>query len=445
MSIDFLLETFRANKENEAIAWKGKTYTYDFLLTAIQGWRDALLMENILPGDVVALEADFSPNSMALMLTLIEHNCVIVPLTESVKSQKEEFCRIAQVEMVISLDQEDKASFHLIDNAVSHEILLSLKNKNRPGLVLFSSGSTGKCKAAVHDFIPILEKFKVKRHSKRMMTFLLFDHIGGVNTLLYTLSNAGLVVTVQERIPEAVCKAIQEFKVEILPVSPTFINLLLLSESYKSYDISSLEMVTYGTEPMPESTLKAFHTLFPEIRLLQTYGLSEVGILRSKSKSSDSLWVKIGGEGFETRVVNGMLEIKSNSAMLGYLNAPSPFTEDGWFMTKDLVEVDGEYYKILGRATEIINVGGQKVYPSEVESVILEMDGVMDCAVKGEPNSITGQIVSARVLLSTEEKSTEFKKRMRLFCKEKLPTFKIPQKIILEKDSFHSGRFKKMR
>jgi len=67
--------------------------------------------------------------------------------------------------------------------------------------------------------------------------------------------------------------------VQLLPTSPTFINLLLVSGAHRRHDLSSLEMVTYGTEVMPESTLKGFHELFPKIRLLQTYGLSEVGIL----------------------------------------------------------------------------------------------------------------------------------------------------------------------
>lgn len=75
---------------------------------------------------------------------------------------------------------------------------------------------------------------------------------------------------------------------------------------------------------MPESTLQRFHALLPNVKLQQTYRLSEVGILRSKSKSSDSLWVKIGGEGFETRIVNGLLEIKAKSAVRGYLNAETP-------------------------------------------------------------------------------------------------------------------------
>jgi acyl-CoA synthetase (AMP-forming)/AMP-acid ligase II len=233
--------------------------------------------------------------------------------------------------------------------------------------------------------------------------------------------------------------------VQLLPTSPTFLNLILVSEAYKRYDLASLETVTYGTEVMPESTLRRFHELFPRVRLLQTYGLSEVGILRSKSKSSDSLWVKVGGEGFETRVVDGMLEIKAKSAMLGYLNAPSPFTADGWFKTGDAVEVDGEYIKILGRKSELINVGGEKVYPAEVESVLQTMDGVLEVAVRGEPHPMTGQIVTATVRLATAEALPEFRQRMRAFCQDKLARYKIPQKIVITAEAVHSERFKKMR
>src|SRR5690606_14521139 len=146
-----------------------------------------------------------------------------------------------------------------------------------------------------------------------------------------------------------------------LPTTQTFLNLTLLGKAWEGLDLSSLQLITYGTEPMPEATLKAVHERFPEVQLLQTYGLSELGILRSKSRSSDSLWVKVGGEGFETRIVDGLLEIKAQSAMLGYLNAPSPFTPDGWFRTGDAVEVDGEWLRILGRKSEMINVGGEKV------------------------------------------------------------------------------------
>jgi len=445
MYTDFLIDVFNKNAQEDALIWKDDSYTYHWLLDSLDDWRKRLAEEQIANSAVVSIEADFSPSAVCLMLALIEKNCVIVPLTTSVDANKPEFREIAQIELIIKIDDKEKVTFTNSGVQATQELIKELKNKEHPGLVLFSSGSTGKSKAAIHDMVPMLEKFKVPRNSMRSITFLLFDHIGGFNTLLYNLSNAGCTITVQDRRPETICAAIDKHKVELLPTTPTFINLLLVSEAYKNYALTSLQLVTYGTEVMPESTLKRFHQLFPDKKLLQTYGLSEVGILRSKSKSSDSLWVKVGGEGFETRVIDGMLEIKAKSAMLGYLNAPSPFTEDGWFITGDAVEVDGEYIRILGRKSEIINVGGEKVYPAEVESVIQRMDGVEDIAVMSESNPITGQIVKAKVKLSTDETLREFRKRMREYCKDKLTKFKVPQKVELITETLHGDRFKKMR
>jgi acyl-CoA synthetase (AMP-forming)/AMP-acid ligase II len=311
--------------------------------------------------------------------------------------------------------------------------------------VLFSSGSTGRSKAALHNFAHLLEKFKVQRQRLCTLTFLLLDHIGGINTLLYSLSNGGVVVSVRTRDPEVVCRAIEKYRVELLPTSPTFLNLLLISEAFQRHDLASLKLVTYGTEVMPESTLTRVHELLPNVRLQQTYGLSELGILRSKSKDSGSLWVKVGGEGFETKVVDGILWVRAQSAMLGYLNAPSPFDAEGWMNTGDMVEVDGEYIRILGRQSEIVNVGGQKVYPAEVESVLLQMDNVKDVVVVGEKNPITGQIVTARVNLFAPEDLQTFKKRLRVFCRDRLPSFKIPAKIEIAGREQFNARYKRMR
>ena len=445
MYIDFLLDVFRRNMEKDAIIWRDQAFSYGWLTKAIGRWTNRLKQEVVEPGAVVSLEADYSPNAVALMLALVERGCVIVPLTASVEKQKAKFREIAQVEIIIDVGEDDQARFKKTGVTARHAILETLKEKCHPGLILFSSGSTGRHKAIAHDYVALLEKFKVPRHSLRSITFLFFDHGGGINTLFYNLSNAGCVIAVADRSPDAVCAAIEKHRAQLLPTSPTFINLLLLSEAYKRYDLSSLQLVTYGTEVMPESTLKRFHELFPDVGLLQTYGLTEVGALRTKSRAVDSLWVKVGGEGYETRVADGMLEIKAKSAMLGYLNAESPFTKDGWLKTGDAVEVDGEYIRILGRQSEVINVGGEKVYPAEVESVLQLMDGVEDVAVSAEPNSIAGQIVTARVKLTTGEKVSDFRRRMHTFCRDRLPKFKIPPKVVLVDQAMHGERFKKIR
>jgi len=408
-------------------------------------WTIKLKEEEIHPGKLVALIGDFSPECISLLLALVQNENIIIPLNNSANVDYSEKLSIAQAEEIIRVDEQDRVSFEKTDVEANHDFYTSLHKKQAPGLVLFTSGTSGVPKGAVHDFSKLLEKFKTPRKALKTVNFLLFDHWGGLNTLFHTLSNAGVVLATKDRSPDAICAFIEKHKIELLPASPTFFNLLFMSKAYERYDLSSLKIITYGTEPMPENTLKRLKQLFPEVKLQQTYGLIELGVLRSKSKSDDSLWVKVGGEGFDTRVVDGMLQIKADSAMLGYLNAKSPFTEDGWFMTGDSVEVDGEWMKILGRKSELINVGGEKVYPQEVENILLEMENVREVTVYGEKNPIVGNIVCVRITLKEEEDRKELVTRMKQFCKGRMPSYMVPVKIkVMENDQFNE-RYKKIR
>jgi acyl-CoA synthetase (AMP-forming)/AMP-acid ligase II len=155
--------------------------------------------------------------------------------------------------------------------------------------------------------------------------------------------------------------------------------------------------------------------------------------------------VRLGGEGFEVKVVDGTLRVRARSAMLGYLNAPSPFDADGWLDTGDEVEQDGELFLIKGRTSERINVGGQKVHPSEVESVIALLDNVVDVTVRPEPHPILGQVVAARVNLATAEDPAAFRKRLRAFCGERLASFKVPVKVEIVTDEQFNARMKRVR
>lgn len=446
MVVDFLLQVWKDNHDREAIIWHDEAYTYAWLLDRFRHWKRTLENERIARQSVVVLEADFSPNAVALFFALLEHGCILVPLTDAVKAKKEEFISIAQGEVSFAINELDSVSIARLKNRASHALYDQLRKTGHPGLVLFSSGSTGESKAAVHDMVRLLDKFKQRRPSMRTITFLLYDHIGGVNTMLHTLSNGGCIITVPERHPDAVLETVEKYRAELLPTSPTFLNLVLMSEAYKRHDLSSLKTISYGTEPISEFTLSRFHELFPKVKLQQTYGLSELGILRSKSKDANSRWVRIGGEGFETRVVDGTLHIKARSAMLGYLNALSPFTGDGWFNTGDAVEVDGDYVRFLGRKSEIINVGGEKLYPAEVESVIEELPFVAQAVVYGEKNAITGNIVCAHITSSASELDhKELISSIKQHCRDRLQKYKVPVKIKIVAESQYTDRFKKSR
>jgi acyl-CoA synthetase (AMP-forming)/AMP-acid ligase II len=146
-------------------------------------------------------------------------------------------------------------------------------------------------------------------------------------------------------------------------------------------------------------------------------------------------------------VVDGLLQIKSDSAMLGYLNAENPFTEDGWFMTGDSVEVKDEYFRILGRKSELINVGGEKVFPQEVENIILELDFVEDVVVFGAKNPILGTVVAAKVKIkspdSVDDKALII--AIKKHCNGRLSRFKVPVQISISRENIVNERFKKGR
>jgi acyl-CoA synthetase (AMP-forming)/AMP-acid ligase II len=188
-----------------------------------------------------------------------------------------------------------------------------------------------------------------------------------------------------------------------------------------------LKLITYGTERMDQPTLDQLSELLPNVDFRQTFGMSELGIVRVKSEARNSLFMKIGGEGVETRVVDGVLQIRSRTRMLGYMNADSPFDSEGWYDTKDVVETRGDYYRITGRIGDVINVGGLKFMASEVERVALEFPGV--ALVKAEPraNPITGQHVEMSVQASN---GVEFdRKALGEFLGKRLPAHMMPRRI----------------
>lgn len=132
--------------------------------------------------------------------------------------------------------------------------------------------------------------------------------------------------------------------------------------------------------------------------------------------------------------------------MVGYLNAPSPFDDEGWMNTGDVVESQGDYVKILGRQSEIIVVGGLKVFPQEVEDILIQMPEIEEVTVFGEPHAITGNVVVAVVKPSDQLiDERKMRKLIQSHCKEKLQSYKIPVKVYLNKSEHHNYRYKKIR
>jgi acyl-coenzyme A synthetase/AMP-(fatty) acid ligase len=447
-AIGWLFERLASYGDATAIVHRDRSVSYRALLVQVAHWDAELATRDVGPGSVVLLEGSASAGAVGLLLALLRRGATAVPLTPQTPVARESVAAIAEVGWQVSFtpgcDGHETVTISGASRTVTTPILSRLAASGHPGLVLFSSGSSGSPKGVVHDCAALLHKFVRPGKRKTTLSFLLFDHVGGVDTLFNTLSCGGTLVTITARDPDTVCAAIAAHHVHTLPTSPTFLNMLLLSGACQRHDLSSLRLVAYGTEPMPASVLARLAEALPQVTLLQTYGLSELGVLRTRSREG-TLWVQFTGEGYETQVRDGVLWVRSATSMLGYLNAPDRFDADGWFCTEDAVEVDGDYLRILGRTSDLINVGGRKVYPAEIEAVLLDMPGLRDVAVFGRPNPLTGQIVAARVNLIDPEPLDDFKRRMRQFCRERLPSYKVPVHVEFTDEDQFGARMKKQR
>lgn len=440
-----LLERFAAHADRVAFIADDRAVTYGELVARVAHDEQLLRERGVQAGEVVVLVADYSPEVFALILALARNGNVIAPLTPESVVERDTVLELAEAAWIVDASDPGAPAFEHHGARPTAPLLRRLTDEHAPGLLLFSSGSTGRPKGIVHDLRRVTAKFETPRRAQIAICFLMLDHFGGINTLLAITSSLGTVVTVADRNVGSVCATIERTGVQLLPTTPSFLNMLVASRAHERFDLSSLQTITYGTEVMPQATLERLARAFPAVKLQQTYGLSEVGVLRSQSRGDGSLWVRVGGSGFETKVVDGILWVRSAYAMLGYLNASDPFDADGWFCTEDRVEVDGEWLKILGRDTDLMNIAGQKVYPAEIEDCILQLDGVEDVAVCAEAHPLMGAIVVARVRTASPESAHALKQRVRHHCRARLAAFKVPTKVVSAEGEIYSARQKKLR
>lgn len=445
MSILEILNKMQQRYDNPAVIFNDEIYTYNWLHERTRYYYDALIKQGIKQGSVVEVQTDYSPESLAIFLALIHLSAIVMPLTNVHIEKQKEYAQIVNPEFIISIDSHQQVNIHQTLLTSSHELITELRTREHAGLIILSSGSTGKSKAIVHDFLLLTKGIIASKKRLKVISFLLFDHIGGINTVINALVSGNCLVIPKARTPEAIACCVQNNRVNVLITSPSFLNLMSISGVFEHHDLTCLRQVNYGSEVMPLALLEKLITILPKTQFNQAYGLSELGVVRTRTNNKKSNSFVIDDQNIQYRIRDGHLEIKSDSSMLGYLNAATPFTNDGWFMTGDMVEAIGDEIRIIGRNSEIINVGGEKVFPAEIENILLKLAEVEDVVVSGEKNLILGNIVVARVKIKADVIQSSFANNARKFCLNYLPAFKVPQKFLFVNNFSYGERFKKIR
>lgn len=432
------------SKKNSNIIWSNnKFYNNKEFLNKINFWRNKIRSAKIKSGSLIGFESEFNFNSISFFISTIIEKLIVIPLPKNQKDLLDLLpCKYyvnLKTNVIIKKDVK-----------IKNKILKKFQFKKRPGLIIFSSGSSGTPKIILHDLLLIIKKFEIPRPGFKTLLMLTFDHLGGINTLLASLIyQDGAAICLLNRNPQTVCKTITKTKAQLLPTTPTFLNILLISKWYIKYKLDTLKLISYGAEKMPEELLKKLKQQFKNIKFKQTYGLSEFGVMRTKTKDDNSLSMKIGGEGFKTKIINNTLYVKSVSNMVGYLNAKQPFDRYGWINTGDKVSVDKRgYLTILGRESEIINIGGEKVFPQEIENVLLKNKNIDDVRIIKKRHDLLGEYIVAEVKLNKlKYNKEEISNNLRKFCLKNMTKYKVPSKFIIlnKEESFINNRLKKKR
>lgn len=303
-----------------------------------------------------------------------------------------------------------------------------------PLLVLRTGGTTGNPRHVVHSLKRLLARYRPQnRAPSRLLPLYAADHIAGLDALLQAFHRGTTLVFPDSRSARAIVECLERDKVEILPATPTYLQFLLLSGELDGADVSSVRVIPHGAEAMPQALRRRLKNAFPNARLYQRFGLTELGAVPVEEDPMDpSVLLMKPVPGFSWRIEDGELWIQSPSRMLGTIEDGPVSPDDTWHHTGDLVEMaPSGGLRILGRREFMINVGGLKVIPEKVEALLLSQEGVRDASVYGIPNPLTGEAVCAEVVYAGEPDHMALLSELRRAAQRKgLPLAYVPTRIV---------------
>jgi long-chain acyl-CoA synthetase len=320
-------------------------------------------------------------------------------------------------------------------------------------VICYTSGTTGRPKGAMlthRNFIANceqmseLERFRAGPDDITLLVLPLF-HIYGMNVGMNAGLRAGGTLALIPRFePIPVLEAIQALRATIFLGAPPMYIAWVNTPGLENYDLSSLRVVNSGAAPLPREVLSRFKEA-TGIEIQEGYGLTETAPVSHTNSAAPEIRPGTIGwalPGVDARVVDetdqdvpdgqeGELILRGENVMVGYWRREEDSAEalrGGWFHTGDIVTRDADgYYTVVDRKKDMINAGGFKVWPREVEEVLFAHPAVREAAVVAVPDPYAGERPLAYVALKTGQSATA--EDLIAYCKSRLASFKAPTRV----------------
>lgn len=320
---------------------------------------------------------------------------------------------------IANINQEEQLEARQFDNVTD---LVGAALSSTSEITIFTSGTTGQPKKVVHSVKTLMRNVRQSEKYQEQTWLFAYNptHMAGLQVFFQTFANQNLLINVFNKSRDFIFEQIQINQVTHISATPTFYRLLLPA----NHIFESVKRVTLGGEKSGEKLYEQIRILFPSAKINNIYASTEAGSLFAAK-----------GEYFQIPYqIKDKCRVDSTGELLihrSLLGKSDSFTFDGdYYHTGDLIEWKDEangLFRFLSRKNELINVGGYKVNPNEVEEVIAQIPGVEQVVVYGKTNSVLGNILCAEVRKDSASNLTEVEIRHNLA--DKLQDFKIPRRI----------------
>lgn len=315
--------------------------------------------------------------------------------------------------------------------------LIEALSQSTSEITIFTSGTTGQPKRVVHSVATLARNVRKGEQYKEHVWAYAYNptHMAGTQVFFQALMNQSTMVNVFGEPRERVYQQIERYGITHISATPTFYRMLMPFE--KAYP--SVKRVTLGGEKSDKQLYEHICQIFPNAKVNNVYASTEAGSLFAAKDDCFQIPANIRDK---FRVENDELLI--HKSLLGQSDS---FAFDGeYYHSGDLIEWVNEtegLFRFKSRKNELINVGGYKVNPGEVEDAINAIEGVQQSLVYGRANSILGNIVVAEVKLVEGAALTDLE--IRKVLAGQLQDFKVPRKIqiVNELSMTRTGKLKR--
>jgi long-chain acyl-CoA synthetase len=315
--------------------------------------------------------------------------------------------------------------------------------------LFYTSGTTGRPKGAMvthENFLTSIESVircrELPRHPDQatLISVPLFHVTGCCSQFMTQMAVGGMSVLMPQFKAADFLAAIPEYRITLVTSVPTIYELALRQPSFATTDVSTVRTLSYGGAPIAPELVHRLLAAFPNARLGNGFGLSETSALAT-FLPHELAATHADAVGFPTPVNDvridrpdtrgvGELLVRGPNVVAGYWGDPVRTTEtfrDGWLHTGDLARIDDGIVRIVDRAKDMINRGGENVYSVEVENALAEHPDVLEVAVVGVPDPVMGEKVGAVVLPRPGVTAEDLVPSLCSFARNRLADFKCPQ------------------